>query len=151
MSVKCSYVKMWPLVFKSTLKHLHLKVETVETEHTGGLTLQIILKEPIYYIIVLLWGLKGWKWSVEECLIHIKYHTALTANFSWTWARRLYTNGFHPDFPVLLYDGKTWLNYNCIIIIEGTERTLFFCPIDDVIRRKLNDFCPFFIRFIILN
>ena len=81
--------------------------------------------------------------GVGEYLIHIKCHRVLTSTFSWTWASRLYTNGFHVDIPNLLSDGKTWLNYSCITNIEGTKWTLCFSPINNVMHDKLSGFCTF--------
>lgn len=109
MSVKCRDVKMRPGVFKFTLKHLQLKVETDQVDHPGSLTLFKVYFQRTHLLchnaVLRIRGrdVKG----VEGCLIYIKCHTVLTAVFSWNWARRLYTHGFYLDVPIFLSDGKT--------------------------------------------
>lgn len=46
MSVKCSNMEMWPVVVKSTINHLPLKVEKFEIDHPGSLALWFIFKWP---------------------------------------------------------------------------------------------------------
>lgn len=104
-------MKMWPVVFKSILKHLLLKLEKVETDQPGSLALCFMLKQPhllLYHSVVI--KIKGWihvKY-LEECLVHIKCHIAFNCyHFLWNCARRFHTNGFYFDVPVLRPDGKT--------------------------------------------
>lgn len=123
-SVKCSNMKMCH-IFKSTLKHLQLKVQRVETDYPGSLAQRFILKEPHLFYATGVMRKKDMH-ICEECLIHIKCLIALTAIFfSWNCAGRLCTNDLYLILPFSYQIAKQWLNYSCIININGTKITFF--------------------------